>query len=96
MDSVFSFTDLPIKFISFTGALAMFVALVYGIILIVTRLLGYIPPTGFAALMIVILFMGGLNAFAIGVLGNYAWRTFENSKARPLSLISSEKTFRKK
>jgi len=61
MDSVFSFTDLPIKFISFTGALAMFVALVYGIILIVTRLLGYIPPTGFAALMIVILFMGGLN-----------------------------------
>lgn len=96
MDSVFSFTDLPIKFISFAGAAAMFVAFIYGVVIIASRLLGYIPPTGFSALMIVILFMGGLNAFAIGVLGNYAWRTFENSKARPLSLVSSEKTFVKK
>lgn len=95
MDSIFSFTDLPIKFISFAGAISMIAAFIYGLVVVSARMLGYIPPTGFSALMIVILFMGGLNAFAIGVLGNYAWRTFENSKGRPLSLVSTVKQFNK-
>ena len=93
MDSIFAFTDLPLKLITASGLLAMLAAVTYGGYVLYARAIGAITDPGFAATVIAVLFMGGLNAFALGIVGNYAWRTFENSKRRPLSVVSSQCSF---
>jgi polyisoprenyl-phosphate glycosyltransferase len=93
LDSIYAFTDLPIRFITIAGATGMAAALAYGAIVLVARLFGYITDPGFAATIIAITFFGGLNAFAIGIVGAYAWRAFENTKARPLSVVRDRVEF---
>ena len=38
---------------------------------------------GYTATVLTVMFFGGLNSFGIGILGEYLWRTFENTKRRP-------------
>ena len=59
------------------------------IYILVGRLSGAIDVSGYSTTMIVILSLGSLNLLGLGVVGSYAWRTFENSKARPLSITST-------
>jgi len=93
LDSIYAFTDLPIRLITIVGASGMAAALGYGGIVLIARLFGLITDPGFAATMVAILFFGGLNAFAIGIVGAYAWRTYENTKRRPLSVIAERTHF---
>lgn len=93
MDSIFAFTDIPIRLISLAGILAMALSVLYGGYVLIARAAGSIADPGFATTIIAILFMGGLNAFALGIVGNYAWRTFENSKQRPLSVVARQWSF---
>jgi hypothetical protein len=39
--------------------------------------------------MIAMLFFGAVNLIALGLVGNYAWRAYENSKARPLAIVAT-------
>ena len=89
LDSIYAFTDIPLKMISLAGVLGMVSAVLYGMYVFIARLSGVITDAGFAATIIAVLFMGGLNAFAIGVVGSYAWRIFENTKQRPISVVAS-------
>lgn len=88
MDSVFSFTDLPIKVLIRLGALGVSLSLLYALVVVLARLTGFIQIPGYSALVITVLFMGGLNLFGIGLIGVYSWRGYENSKGRPLSVVS--------
>jgi hypothetical protein len=54
---------------------------------VVSRLAGWIAVPGYAITILAIIFFGALNLFALGVVGSYAWRAYENSKARPLHLV---------
>jgi len=45
---------------------------------------------GYASLLVVVLFLGGLNLFAIGVVGEYVSRIYQESKGRPIYLIKKE------
>lgn len=92
-DSVYAFTDLPIRLITAAGALGMIAAAAYGLVVLAARLFGLISDPGFSAIIVSVLFFGGLNAFAIGIVGGYAWRTYENTKARPLAVISERVLF---
>jgi hypothetical protein len=42
---------------------------------------------GYAATILAIIFFGAVNLFALGIVGSYAWRTYENTKARPLHIV---------
>jgi glycosyltransferase involved in cell wall biosynthesis len=86
MDSVFAFTDLPIKLLMFIGALGIAASGLLGAVTMVARLTGYIAVPGYAATIFVIAFFGALNIFGLGLIGSYAWRAYENSKARPLAI----------
>lgn len=86
MDSVFSFTDLPIRLLIRVGGLGTLVACLLGLLAVGAKLLGETTVPGYTVTMLVILFFGSLNLLGLGIVGSYAWRTFENTKKRPLAI----------
>ena len=94
-DSVFSFTDLPVRLLMSLGVIAMTSAIGLGVLILAARITGVIAVPGYAGTMVTILFFGALNALGLGVVGAYAWRTFENTKARPLAVLQSTEQFGK-
>jgi glycosyltransferase involved in cell wall biosynthesis len=92
-DSVFSFTDLPIRLLTWVGGLFAVVLGIYGLAVAVLRLLGLIDVPGFTMLIVLVAFLGALNIFALGVVGTYAWRAYENTKARPIHVVQQEDRF---
>lgn len=93
LDSVFSFTDRPLQLISLLGTIGMLFSLVYGTLVVVARLNGWIKEAGYAALAVLILFSMFFNLFSLGIVGQYVWRTFENSKGRPLAIVREATCF---
>ena len=93
MDSVFSFSDLPIKFLLRTGALGLVLSVALAAVVLTARLTGAIAVPGYAATVLTITFFGALNCFGLGVIGGYVWRTFENTKGRPTYIVASAERF---
>jgi glycosyltransferase involved in cell wall biosynthesis len=92
-DSVFSFTDLPVRMLSAFGLLGVVASIALGLVVLVMKIQGGIPVPGYAATMLTVMFFGGINALGLGIVGSYAWRAYENTKARPLSLTIVEESF---
>lgn len=93
-DSIFAFTDLPVRLLIALGSLAMVLAALLGVLILLARLSGLMQVPGYAGTMLAILFFGAFNSLGLGVIGTYAWRAFENTKARPLAVIQSHEAFR--
>ncbi len=87
MDSIFSFTDLPIRLLIRTGAAGMIISALCGVVVALSKAMGIIVVPGYSATILAIIFFGALNLFGLGVVGSYAWRTYENTKARPLHVV---------
>lgn len=86
MDSVFAFTDAPIRLLLATGIAGLLTSAALGLAVLVAKLADLVPVPGYAGTMLAVLFFGGLNAVGLGLVGNYAWRAYENTKRRPLSI----------
>jgi len=86
-DSIFAFTDLPIRLLMAVGMLGIAAAAVLGSIVLVLRLTAGIAVPGYTATMIAILFFGGLNALGLGIVGAYVWRAYANTQRRPQSVV---------
>lgn len=82
-DSVFAFTDLPVRLLTRAGMIGLLVAAVLASVVLFGRLTGLIGVPGYAMTLIAILFFGALNLFSLGIVGTYAWRAYENTKQRP-------------
>lgn len=85
-DSIYSFTDLPIRFLTYLGVAGVVVSALMGVGVLAAKLTGHVEVPGYAATVLVVLFFGAFNALGLGIIGNYVWRAFENTKGRPLSL----------
>lgn len=88
MDSVFAFTDLPIKLLVRAGVCGIAASVAVGALVLIARITGGIHVPGYAATILIVLFFAALNLLGLGVIGIYAWRTYENSKSRPLSIVA--------
>jgi len=95
LDSSLAFSDLPIRLLFGVGMLALAVAIVYGAIVLVARFTGLLVEPGYAPTVLLISGFGALNALGLSVVGAYAWRTFENTKGRPLAIVQRRYTFGK-
>ncbi len=91
-DSIFSFTDYPIKVLIRFGVLGALLSIILTIVIISARLMGWIEVPGYAPIMLTVLFFGAMNILGIGTVGIYAWRAYENSKKRPLAVIATHIT----
>lgn len=89
MDSIFAFTDYPIRMLVRMGAIGSMLSIGLGLLVAGARLSGAIDVPGYAATMLVVLLFGTLNLLGLGLVGTYAWRGYENSKQRPLAVVAA-------
>lgn len=88
VDSITSFTYLPIRLMSYAGFVTAFGGLVYVVVVVIDALRGR-PPQGWASLMTVVLIVGGIQMVMMGVLGEYLWRALDEIRSRPRYLIEA-------
>jgi len=93
MDSVFAFTDLPIRLLMRTGAVGAILAALIGLVVAAARLSGSIKVPGYAMTVILIVFFSAVNLLSLGIVGSYAWRAYENTKGRPLAVTLAIQRF---
>jgi len=87
LEGITSFSVVPLKLASYAGLLTALVAFGYGVKIIVKTLLYGDPVAGYPTLMVVVLFLGGLQLMALGFIGEYLARMFVEVKQRPLYLV---------
>ena len=85
-DGIVSFTTMPLRLAAFAGVFSALAALVYMVVVIVQKLGWGIDVPGYATLVVLILFLGGLQLLGMGVLGEYLAKTYVESKRRPIYL----------
>ena len=90
MDTLFSFTSLPITIVICVGAISMIGAFIWAIFVMSSKLLGHINISGWTTLFIFNLFSFGVIMTTLGILGEYLWRTFDASRNRPSYIIEEE------
>ncbi len=84
LDGVFSFSYLPLRLVTYAGMLVAGGGFGIGLFFVLRRLLGQeIAFTGFTTLVTLLLFLGGVQLIAIGVLGEYLARIYDEVKKRP-------------
>ena len=88
ISGIINFSTVPLDLASVFGFFMTFVSFVFLIIIIVRRLIFGDPVAGWASTMCVIIFMGGVQLFSIGVLGQYLGKTYMETKNRPVYIIS--------
>lgn len=88
MDSVFSFSQLPILIVLYLGFLGSLVSGFFGLFILINKIYGQIVLPGYATIVVLITFSTSVILFVQGIIGSYLWRAFENTKKRPLSIIS--------
>jgi hypothetical protein len=91
-DSIFSFTDFPIRLLGLAGMLGIIASVVISVSVVVAREAGWITVPGYAATVLVISFLGALNCFGLGVIGSYVWRAYENTKGRPQVIVMQQRS----
>ena len=89
LEGITSFSTAPLRLATYLGLLTALVAFVYGVAIIVKALLWGDPVAGWPTMMSVILFLGGVQLIALGVIGEYLGRLYDESKQRPLYLVDS-------
>ncbi len=89
-DGMFSFSDFPIKFLGRLGLIIILASIAYAGYIITKRLVWGQVPQGFTTLIIVILFFGGVQLVTVRILGEYLLRIYNESRKRPLYIISNK------
>ncbi|GAB1490066.1 glycosyltransferase family 2 protein [Opitutaceae bacterium] len=93
-DGVFSFSRLPLRLMTYTGAFVAFIGFSIGLFFAIRRILGVeIAETGFTTLVTLVLFLGGIQLIGIGVLGEYLGRVYDEVKRRPNYIVKSRLGF---
>ena len=87
IDGITSSTTVPLRIWSYVGAVIAFIAFAYAGLLILRTLIFGADVPGFASLIVLILFFGGINLLSVGILGEYLGRTYTEVKARPLYIV---------
>jgi polyisoprenyl-phosphate glycosyltransferase len=94
LDSCFALTDLPITLIMGIGAGGSVLAISLSILVFVAWLAGYITVPGYTPIMLALFNMFTLMMLALGIIGGYVWRMFENTKGRPLYVPMMHEVYR--
>ncbi len=88
LNAIFSFSYKPLRMMTLTGLLISLAGFTLGLVFVVKRLIGVeTAQTGFTTLVTLVLFLGGLQLIAIGLIGEYLGRVYDEVKRRPVFLV---------
>ncbi len=87
LEGITSFTTAPLRIATYAGSLTALSAFLFAAIIIYKTLAYGEPVRGYPSLMVVILFLGGIQLIGIGIIGEYLGRVFDETKIRPLYFL---------
>ncbi len=87
VDSFVSFSFFPIRLVTYLGFGLSFLGFLYGLFVMVRALLGLTPVQGWASLVTIVVFLSGVQLLMLGIVAEYLWRTFDETRRRPPFLI---------
>jgi dolichol-phosphate mannosyltransferase len=90
LDAFFSFSDIPIRFVTLTGFAVSFIAFVMIVYTYYKKIFTQDYVVGWASLMVSILFLGGVQLISVGILGEYISRIYRDVKNRPLYVVQEK------
>ena len=94
LNGIISFSTAPLKFASVVGSVAIFFSVIYTIITVIRKLVNDIAVDGFAQLIILIAFLGGIQLFTIGIIGEYLAKNYIETKRRPIYIAKEVITYK--
>lgn len=92
VDAITAVSYTPIRAISLFGIFVALSGFAYALLVLFIRLSGGTPVQGWTSLLITILVIGGTQLFALGIIGEYLWRTLEIARRRPLWTVAETKS----
>ena len=87
-DRIFSYSRFPIRVATYVGLTVGGLSIIFGILLIIKRLVNENIPAGWTSTLVLLAFLFGINFFFLGIIGEYLGRTYLESKGRPKYIIS--------
>lgn len=90
IDGLLNTSYIPIRLMSLLGFVFSFIGFLYALVIVYNRLINNTPFVGWAPLMITILIVGGLIMLMLGIIGEYVWRTYDETRKRPLYIIKDK------
>jgi dolichol-phosphate mannosyltransferase len=87
VDSFVQFSFAPIRFMTYIGLIIALLGFAYAVFLTIRRLLWAEPVLGWTSVLVVVLIIGGIQLIMLGVLGEYLWRTADESRRRPVYIV---------
>lgn len=91
IEGLTSFSTAPLRIWTYMGALVALVSFIYAVVIIGNKLIYGNEVSGYASIMTVMLFLGGIQLIGIGVLGEYLGRVYMETKQRPRYIIKNVK-----
>jgi glycosyltransferase involved in cell wall biosynthesis len=86
-DSVFAFTDLPVKVLWGAGLAGLSIGVAGALVVLIARITGGIRVPGYAATVLIVLLFLSINSVGLGIIGSYVWRAYETVKGRPGAIV---------
>jgi glycosyltransferase involved in cell wall biosynthesis len=87
LEGITSFSQVPLRMASYLGLGVALLSLLYAVFLMLRTMLFGNPVSGYTSVMVAILFLGGMQLIALGVIGEYIGRIYEETKQRPVYII---------
>jgi polyisoprenyl-phosphate glycosyltransferase len=87
LEGITSFSIAPLKVATYIGLFAAAIAVLYGAYMMGRTILFGNPVPGYPSLLVIILFLGGIQLVSLGIIGEYVGRIFNETKQRPLYLV---------
>ena len=86
-EGIVSFTTFPLKLSAYVGFLSSIVSIIYLIVVVVQKLAFGIDVPGYATIVVLVLLLGGLQLFSLGILGEYLSKIYVQVKNRPVYIL---------
>ena len=88
IDGLTSFSIAPLRLASFFGVLVSLLGFIYAAFLVARTLIFGADVPGYASVMVVMMFLGGVQLFCLGLIGEYLGRLYIEAKGRPLYIVA--------
>lgn len=89
VEGITSFSQVPLQLAAHLGLFVSVLAFLYAVYLIIGTIVYGNPVKGYPSMMVTLLFLGGVQLIALGVIGEYLGRIYEETKGRPVYLVRS-------